>query len=90
MTELVEGSNLAPRKKNVFGRIFDSFIDVEKYEQEFQPEQMELLKKGENLVLKWLDFEQEYYEEETSDIENKRRKRQTSESGKKIILFPIR
>ena len=82
ITEIVNNTVISPRKKNILGRTFETLISVEKYEKKLRPDQLKLLKRGENLVETWLQYEKELYNEGLVQIRSKRKKRQVPDSGK--------
>ena len=65
----------------MFEKSFETIISVEQYENNLMPEQLNILKRGENLLQEWLEYEEELYDEGLSEFGKKRKKRQVSESG---------
>jgi len=72
----VDNSTISTRKKIMFEKTFETIISVE--QNNLMSEQLNILKRGENLLQEWLEYEEELYDE---GFGKKRKKTPVSESG---------
>jgi len=78
IAETVDNSTISTRKKIMLEKTFETIISVEQYKNNLMSEQLNILKRGENLLQEWLEYEEELYDE---GFGKKRKKTPVPESG---------
>ena len=79
----IEQSQISPRKKNILNNVIDTVYEVKAIKKRFSKDQQDILERGEDIIKKWMLYEEELYEEELFEVGRKhsRTKRQLPKSN---------